>query len=67
MHNGLRGVWVAMFGQNGVESLMPFVRGVIDDMLDTARAALAAGGEVDLVPMLCRGGVICGWPLRCKG
>jgi cytochrome P450 len=54
MHNGLRSVWVAMFGQHGVERLVPFVRDVIDDMLDMALATLDAQGEVDLVPALCR-------------
>lgn len=33
---------------------MPFVRDVIDDMLDMALAMLDAQGEVDLVPALCR-------------
>ncbi|MCW1431714.1 cytochrome P450 [Novosphingobium sp. JCM 18896] len=54
LHNGLRDVWVATFGQKGVESLAPFVRQVIHDMLDQALATLGADGQVDLVRTLCR-------------
>lgn len=54
MHNGLRNVWVATFGQQGVDSLVPFVRSVIEGMLDAALARLEDEGSVDLMASLCR-------------
>jgi cytochrome P450 len=54
MHNGLRNVWVSTFGQHGVEGLVPFVQEVIGDMLDAVLETLAAKGEADLMPLLCR-------------
>lgn len=54
LHNGLRDVWVATFGHGGVESLAPFVRQVVGEMLDSALATLAAEGSVDLARTLCR-------------
>jgi cytochrome P450 len=54
LHNGLRDVWVATFGQKQVESLAPFVRQVVGDMLDQALATLDAESRVDLARTLCR-------------
>jgi cytochrome P450 len=54
MHNGLRNVWLTAFGHRGVEALVPFVREVIGQMLDTVLETLAREGAVDLMPLLCR-------------
>jgi len=54
LHNGLRNVWVATFGHNGVENLVPFVRQVITGMLDDVAAELDRVGEADLMGRLCR-------------
>jgi len=54
MHNGLRNVWLAAFGHQGVEALVPFVREVIGNMLDTVLETLAREGVADLMPLLCR-------------
>ena len=54
MHNALRNVWVAAFGKDGVERLVPVVQKTVSAMLDTAEAELAAKGRVDLVPALLR-------------
>jgi len=54
MHNGLRNVWVAAFGREGVEALAPFVREVVDAMLDDVLASIEATGTADLMARLCR-------------
>lgn len=54
LHGALRDVWVRSFGAQGVASLAPFVREVVEGMLDAVEGALDRNGEADLVPLLCR-------------
>lgn len=54
MHNALRNVWVAAFGKNGVENLIPVTRGIIAQRLDNALERLEAEGSVDMQPGFCR-------------
>lgn len=53
-HNALRDVWVAAFGHNGVEKLVPVVRAIVTGLLEPAMAALRAGEPCDLFAALCR-------------
>lgn len=54
MHNALRNVWVAAFGKNGVEKLIPVTREIIARRLDEALGQLEANGTVDMQPVFCR-------------
>ncbi len=54
MHNALRNVWVAAFGKNGVEKLIPVTRAITDERLDQVLARLDADGSVDMQPLFCR-------------
>jgi len=54
MHNALRNVWVSAFGKNGVDALVPVVRKVVNGMIDAVEEPLRDGGQVDIVPALCR-------------
>lgn len=53
-HNALRNVWVSAFGHNGVEKLVPAVRQTIGELLDAVEDELRSGGQVDMLPALCR-------------
>lgn len=53
-HNELRDVWVAAFGHNGVEKLVPEVRRIIAGMMGPVMEQLRAGEPCDLFAMLCR-------------
>jgi len=54
MHNALRNVWVAAFGKNGVEKLIPVTRRIIARRLDEALERLESEGSVDMQPLFCR-------------
>ena len=53
-HNLLRDVWVSAFGHNGIEKLVPVVRGIIGDMMVPVMTQLQGGGACDLFAELCR-------------
>jgi cytochrome P450 len=53
-HNALRDVWIAAFGHNGVEKLVPVVRQIIAGMLEPIMADLRSGQSSDLFASLCR-------------
>lgn len=53
-HNELRDVWVAAFGNNGVERLVPVVRGIVGDLLLPVMEELRSGEDCDLFAALCR-------------
>ncbi len=54
MHNALRNVWVAAFGKNGVDGLIPVTRRIIARRLDNALELLESEGSVDMQPVFCR-------------
>jgi cytochrome P450 len=53
-HNALRDVWVAAFGHNGIEKLVPVVRALIDELLAPVLDTLRSGQSCDLFASLCR-------------
>lgn len=53
-HAALRNVWVAAFGKNGVDGLIPVTRRIVEAHLDDALAQLEANGSVDMQPVFCR-------------
>jgi cytochrome P450 len=53
-HDDLRNIWAESFRRQGLEPLMPTIRGIVDRLLDPVTERLRAGKAVDVTHALCR-------------